>query len=251
MKSSGHILGGASRPAASVRRAVAFTLIELLTVIAIISVLAGLLVGLAPIATTRIREARLKGELNDLVTAIESYKAKYGVYPPDSYNADKNEVDAVVNPLYYELTGLVVVNSGDTGYFETVDDATRFLPATAQQYFHRDGFLNAATRDRFRRLFRHTFKASQHASVLRTAGVGAKNAQVLTVGFAADASGKKNSGFAWPLNDARHPQPVPTNPGLNPWRYVSTNPTNNPGTFDLWAEVIVRGQKKTYGNWKQ
>jgi prepilin-type N-terminal cleavage/methylation domain-containing protein len=244
-------LGGASRPAASVRRAVAFTLIELLTVIAIISVLAGLLVGLAPVATTRIREARLKGELNDLVTAIEAYKAKYGVYPPDSYNADKNEVDAVVNPLYYELTGLVVVNNGDSGYFETVDDATRFLPATAQQYFHRDGFLNAATRDRFRRLFRHTFKASQHAGVLRTAGVGAKNAQVLTVGFAVDATGKKNSGFAWPLNDARYPQPVPTNPGLNPWRYVSTNPTNNPGTFDLWAEVIVHGQKKIYGNWKQ
>lgn len=251
MKSSGHILDGASRPAASVRRAAAFTLIELLTVIAIIAVLAGLLVGLAPIATTRIREARLKGELNDLVTSIEAYKAKYGVYPPDSYNADKNEVDAVVNPLYYELTGMVVVNSGDTGYFETVDDATRFLPATAQQYFHRDGFLNAATRDRFRRLFRHTFKASQHASVLRTAGAGTKNAEVLTVGFAVDATGKKNAGFAWPLNDARYPQPVPTNPGLNPWRYVSTNPTNNPGTFDLWAEVIVRGQKKIYGNWKQ
>jgi hypothetical protein len=44
--------------------------------------------------------------------------------------------------------------------------------------------------------------------------------------------------------------PIPTNPGLNPWRYVSTNPTNNPNSFDLWAEIIVKGERRIIGNWK-
>ena len=230
----------------------AFTLIELLTVISIIAVLAGLVVGLAPVAGTRIRESRLKAELNALVSAIETYKAKYGVYPPDNYDPVRNVVNPALNPLFYELTGVIVVNNGDTGYFETVDDNQRFLPATAQTFFNRDGFVNAATRDRYRRLIRHTFKASQSAEVFRsTTSAGYKKLEVLAVGFAGDASGKKNSGFAWPLNVPLAEQPIQTNPGLNPWRYVSTNPTNNPGTFDLWAEVIVRGKKKIYGNWKQ
>jgi len=60
----------------------AFSLIELLVVISIIAVLAGLVVGVAPVASKRMREARIRAELAALVTAIESYKAKYGVYPP-------------------------------------------------------------------------------------------------------------------------------------------------------------------------
>ena len=75
--------------------------------------------------------------------------------------------------------------------------------------------------------------------------------EVLVVGFSSDASGKKGSGFQWPLNIPVAQHPVPLNKGLNPWRYVSSNPTNNPGSFDLWAEIVVKGQKKIIGNWKQ
>jgi hypothetical protein len=56
--------------------------------------------------------------------------------------------------------------------------------------------------------------------------------------------------LAWPNNRTDHP--VPSNKGLNPWRYVSTNPTNNPGSFDLWAEIPVgRDRVKIIGNWKE
>ncbi|MFM7817505.1 MAG: type II secretion system protein, partial [Verrucomicrobiota bacterium] len=58
------------------RSARAFSLIELLVVISIIAVLAGLVVGVAPVASKRMREARIRAELAALVTAIESYKAK-------------------------------------------------------------------------------------------------------------------------------------------------------------------------------
>jgi hypothetical protein len=39
---------------------------------------------------------------------------------------------------------------------------------------------------------------------------------------------------------------------VNPWRYVSTNPTNNPASFDLWAEVPINNKEvRTIGNWKE
>jgi hypothetical protein len=51
----------------------------------------------------------------------------------------------------------------------------------------------------------------------------------------------------WPEN---HPfQPVPSAPGVNPWRYVSSNPTNNPGGFDLWVDVIIGGKTNRIANW--
>jgi len=242
------------------RSELAFTLLELLVVIAIIGVLASLVVGLAPVAGAKMREARLKAQLNDLVTAIESYKARFGVYPPDSYYYDRlnpasSYTDPVKNPLYYELTGVIVTNTSTPspsggGYFSTADDNVRLDTGPVMDHFKREGFVNSATRDQRRRLFRHPFKSDQHAQIFRNSkDRGYEQLEVLAVGFATDASGKKGGGFPWPVNDPN--QPIPSNPGLNPWRYVSSNPTNNPATFDLWAEIVVRGKKKIVGNWKQ
>ncbi len=61
----------------STRRS-AFTLIELLTVISIIGLLAGLVIGLAPGVQKSMRVKRVQAELNQLVTALEDYKAKFG-----------------------------------------------------------------------------------------------------------------------------------------------------------------------------
>ncbi len=53
----------------------------------------------------------------------------------------------------------------------------------------------------------------------------------------------------WPLNRTAD-QPT-TVPGLNPWRYVSTQPTNNPASFDLWAEYVEGGKVKVICNWSE
>ena len=37
----------------------------------------------------------------------------------------------------------------------------------------------------------------------------------------------------------------------NFWRYVSTSPTNNPSSFDLWAVMKVGKEVKIIGNWNQ
>lgn len=36
---------------------------------------------------------------------------------------------------------------------------------------------------------------------------------------------------------------------INPFRYNSSNPTNNPTTYDLWVDVIIAGQTNRFCNW--
>jgi prepilin-type N-terminal cleavage/methylation domain-containing protein len=243
----------------------AFTLIELLTVIAIISVLAGMVVGLAPVASAKMKEARVRAELAGLVTAIESYKSRFGVYPPDhayptNYNGQPaTAVEPALNSLYYELTGVLVDNKQPR--FFAVDNERVIAADTFLQWSGREGVVNAvsrpeggaavlteADRQAKRRLFSREFKDGQICAVYRAANT--PNFVVLAVGHSGDSTQKKASGISWPPNDSRFPAPVPTNPGLNPWRYVSTNPTNNPNSFDLWAEIVVKGERRIIGNWK-
>jgi hypothetical protein len=54
----------------------------------------------------------------------------------------------------------------------------------------------------------------------------------------------------WPPANSGFPPPIPSRPRLNPWRYNSSNPVHNPGSYDLWAEIIVRGRKEIIGNWR-
>jgi prepilin-type N-terminal cleavage/methylation domain-containing protein len=62
----------------------AFTLIELLIVIAIIGVLAAALYPTIRDALSRGRDAAREGDINNIVTAIETYSSDYGQYPPFS-----------------------------------------------------------------------------------------------------------------------------------------------------------------------
>ncbi|MGQ9576010.1 MAG: type II secretion system protein [Thermoguttaceae bacterium] len=61
----------------------AFTLVELLTVIVIIGILAGLVTAVAIRARAKAKEAAVRTEIAQLETALEAYKFKYGEYPPD------------------------------------------------------------------------------------------------------------------------------------------------------------------------
>ena len=80
----------------------AFSLIEMLVVIAIIGLLAALVVGGASHFRETSVRARVQTELNQVVSAIESYHKKYGFYPQSNGASSPDPVKA---PLYYELTG--------------------------------------------------------------------------------------------------------------------------------------------------
>ena len=234
----------------------AFTLVELLVVISIIATLAGLVVGLAPTVGERMKESRIRAELAELQFAIESYKARFGIYPPDngSYingtqQEQLSETYSGLSPLYYELSGVFVDNA--KGVFLTADTKQSLSPNDILRNFGRDGFVNAALPNR-RRQFTHRLNDRQHAGISRTSDGG--GLEVLAVGFITDSSSKRGSGFSWPTDAktlAQYPAPIPANPGLNPWHYVSTSPVHNPGGYDLWAEYFVRGERRVLANWKQ
>src|SRR5437016_13796989 len=62
----------------------AFTLIELLVVIAVIAILAALIIPITAAVNRAKVLSRSRGELANIETAIEDYKATRGFYPPDT-----------------------------------------------------------------------------------------------------------------------------------------------------------------------
>ncbi|MGI8966592.1 MAG: type II secretion system protein [Limisphaerales bacterium] len=206
---------------------VAFTLVELLVVIAIIGILAGLLTYLAPRATRVKTTARLKADLAQLVAAIDSYHATMGFYPPDNILTNSGAPPReTLPPLFYELTGTIFTN----GDFETVNAGEKISKITAQTVFGRGGFANSQPGN-VHNFFKQLKAGVQYRPYLMTP------VQVLVVPVEGP-------------ND--FPSPDPANPKpLNTWRYVSTNPTNNPGRYDLWAEFVVGGKTNLIGNWNQ
>jgi prepilin-type N-terminal cleavage/methylation domain-containing protein len=67
----------------------AFTIIELLIVIAIILVLAGLILATSGYVQTKGKRSRAEAEIAAISAALENYKADNGVYPSDSATTEK------------------------------------------------------------------------------------------------------------------------------------------------------------------
>src|SRR2546422_995445 len=96
----------------------AFTLIELLVVIAIIAVLAAMIFPIVGAVNKVKLRSVAQGGLTQVETAIESYKAKYGFYPPD------NPSNAAVNQLYFELLGTTASSLGSAPFSYTTLDGS-------------------------------------------------------------------------------------------------------------------------------
>ena len=225
-----------SRQLPGMRRCLAFTLIELLVVISIIALLAGLIVGLARSAGQSNKRSRIQAELNQVITAIDAYKAHWGQYPPDNVMPSSRIVNPVTNQLFYELTGVLL--DENKGMFRARDRQQNIPSNSVLQFFNRDGFVNAGTNPKELKSF-ISLKASQRRAISRQS----PEIEVLAVSL------------DWP-NDPRFPPPFnySTDPQIrrvNPWRYVSTNPTNNPDSFDLWAEFVEGGKSKVICNWSK
>jgi prepilin-type N-terminal cleavage/methylation domain-containing protein len=194
----------------------AFTLIEMLVVIAIIAVLSALIAGLLPRAKEAQVRKRVAAELVQLETAIETYKAKRGFYPPD------NPSNPGSNSLYYELSG-TSFNDGNKTYTTLSGDGP--LPAASvSTAFGAAGFVNSnATADDAKNCH-PVLKAATQVRELDVNGVKVKLLGMAIRGPAGD---------------------------FCPWYYNSSTPTNNQNSYDIWVEVLVSGKPKTFGNWKE
>ena len=109
------------------RRRAGFTLIELLIVIAIIALLASMVFPITKaLNRTKLRN-RARGELAQLQTAIDAYKAKYGIYPPDNFYkvGNKEILSPRINQLYFELFG---TERNPDGSWKTLDGGAQISP---------------------------------------------------------------------------------------------------------------------------
>src|SRR5215217_3433237 len=122
-----------------------------MVVIYIIGVLAALIIPLSGVATTKMRIARTKAELNQYITAIESYKLEVGSYPPDNGRLRATPItdtfryksNAALSALFYELTGAIFTNNPTPGFRTLVEDE-RITSATLNNYFGVGGIQNSA-----------------------------------------------------------------------------------------------------------
>ena len=133
----------------------AFTLIELLMVIVIISIIAGLVIGMAGPAAAKRKAARVTADLQGLMGAIENYKAKLGYYPPDNGRVatfDPTQYSGVAgllaspartNMLFYELAGASNRSAPGQGAVYVMFDGSSNQVADISYYFNRGGILNA------------------------------------------------------------------------------------------------------------
>jgi prepilin-type N-terminal cleavage/methylation domain-containing protein len=201
----------------------AFTIIELLMVIAIMAVVAGLIVGLAAVTGDNKKIRRSEAELANLVMLIEEYKTKVGVYPPDNPNGNLPER----NVLLYELAG-AIRKSGPL-YTTPFGDITQ---TDLQNTFGVGGIVNARDEGNV------DPDANRSYPILKSL----KSDQSAEV-FPGTRS------LVVPI-DGLNGRP-------NPWKYRLGNPTNahNPQSFDLWVEIALGRtngvlKTKTIGNWK-
>lgn len=229
----------------------AFTLIELLTVIAIITVLATLTVGVSAMVARKSKVARTRAELARLDLAIRDYKARFGFYPPDNVIKPEDLTqNPVVNQLYYELSG-AVFNPGNEMY--QANGAS--LDETIQRTDYRVAFGSGNLAG----IYNSSVSAANTRNFLK--GARANQTRRITLNnyppFAAFTYTALVVPVDWPVRNPKYEPPLkPYSTDLlvqaiNPWHYNSTNPTNNPGEFDLWADIVVGNDFITIGNWKE
>ena len=112
----------------------AFTLIEMLTVMAVIAILAGLIVSVNAYAHKKAALVRAEGEIRTMVASCESYKGDFGDFPRDlsggsSATDDLNpRVDCDPRKEKYQKASLVL-------YKALSGDENANGRATGKQYF--------------------------------------------------------------------------------------------------------------------
>jgi prepilin-type N-terminal cleavage/methylation domain-containing protein len=203
------------------RKFFAFTLIEMLVVIAIIGILSAIITSVGVRVAEKRKLSRVDAEKHRLLAVIENYQQEKGSYPPDNGllkgATDPDRPLAATNQLFYELTG-PTWDEGNKQY--TAFDGSIIQSNEYYNAFNRVGVANSIEPKMY---FKPPPKAGDYKSNFVA---NAQNVNVLMV-------------------------PVDLqNNIMNPWRYdASSSLRHNSGSFDLWAVFSVGNKLVTNGNW--
>jgi prepilin-type N-terminal cleavage/methylation domain-containing protein len=212
------------------RRLSAFTLVELLVVMAVIAVLAAMLFPAAGAIKKKAAIGKARTELKLAAMAIEKYKGNLSHYPPD------NPANPAINQLYYELVGTKRVNNGTEYQVESGASGIRTsdFPGFYGLGNKVTGFVNVSD------------GSGDEVRTARNCLVGLKPSNYLEVqsgGGQGTVLGITAKG-PFMLSDAN-------GNAINPICYISTGPTNNNTSYDLWVDILVGGKTNRISNWSE
>jgi len=210
----------------------AFTLVEMLVVIAIIGIIAALVVNMNAGAQTAKRKAQVEGDKQKLILLIDNYQSKLNFYPPDNENLAaallaNYDALAATNPLLYELTG-ATNNTTNSPATIQLFDGTNVLVGTFQSTYGRSSVNNANQDAPPRNFFNSGLKPQEYTNYDAVTG----------------------------LKGLLVPVPLTSNPTDNNFWHYDASSTNrhNLSSYDLWAEYISANKNgsniiTTNGNW--
>ena len=213
----------------------AFTLIELMTVIAIMGIIAAMVVTMGQAASQKKYITAVQGDKNKLITMIDSYHAKLNYYPPDNGLLAASPPSlydglAATNPLIYELFGASNINSGaNLIVFNSSSTAPDIAASDYNKVFNRGGIANG--------------DAVEPQSFFQPGPLPKEYAP-----YSKPQTGPPICGLIVPA------LLVPGNTN-NFWHFDSSSANrHNMGSYDLWAEFSIgtkSGQLQviTNGNW--
>jgi prepilin-type N-terminal cleavage/methylation domain-containing protein len=213
----------------------AFTLIELLVVLVIIGILAALIYSTLDASYVPRKKAVARAQLQQIATAINAYHARLGFYPPDNPN------NPAMNQLYFELLGTTNNGTAKLGAtnWVTLDRSAQISSNDISSVFGVTGFANTSPRahsdDQFAAAT--SFLGSLYPNQVGSIDpINSPHIKILVCPV------------EWPADVI--PVPIPGTQ-LNPWRYNSSHPVNNPGSYDLWVDLVIRGKTYRIGNWNK
>ncbi len=214
-----------------------FTLIELLVVISIMAILAAFTLSVTGGIKRRQWVNTATAELTQIQSALDDYKAKYGVYPPSNANPSGTYISPMTNsmfpPLFYELCG--VTNVVPHSVFQPLDGSLAISygpPNLVQTAFGVSGFINCSQ------------GSGEDTMAARNFLMGLKQNRISSV---------TNNGVLVTLlvtsvggPDTRY-QPLGAQ-SVNPFRYVYPG-INNPSSYDLWVNLVINNKTNLICNW--
>ena len=111
-------------------RRTAFTIIELVVVMAIIVILAGLILNTVGYVQNKEARSRAEAEIAAISAALENYKADNGIYPRDN-TTDNLDPRTAGNPINYQTASLFLYDS----LFGSATSGSRTAANGAKSYF--------------------------------------------------------------------------------------------------------------------
>lgn len=195
-----------------------FTLIEIMTVTAIIGVISAFLFAGISKASSWSKISRTKAELAKIEAAIDSYKAYKAIYPPANGNTNTPEIA----PLFYELSGTIFLPPDK---YEMLKGTEVILSSQISYIFNIGGFVNASTEPSEVREIIPIIRDKESKSIHKIV-----NIQLLVVSV---------EGPKYELTI-----------GINPVCYRSPG-DNNQSTYDLWADIKVGKNYYRICNWQR